>query len=218
MPFRRIVGAAMAGAFLLAGCGGQDQPTSPPAGGSTSSAESPGSTATGSTVSVTSEAGYLWTIAAVGAPQAAPQVVYALPPEDIKDAPPGEEYVTLAISATNAATDRPEPLEDLVGIDLTSPLTLTVPAAAESQFDQTNLCDQNFGLPSGQCLLITNVASVTPDPEGSLGDTQVGPGDSVTLILVAGPGASSITLGDLAAFFRYPISGDPATEVPAAGS
>jgi hypothetical protein len=167
-------------------------------------------------VTVTSEAGYVWAISAVGPPQAATQVVYALPPGDTKDAPPGEEYVTLAISATNAAGDRPEPLQDLVAIDLGSPLTLAAPAADEDQFDQSNLCDQNFGLPSGQCLLITNVASVTPEPEGSLGDTQVAPGDSVTLLLVTGPGASSVTLADLAAFFRYPISGDPATEVPPA--
>jgi hypothetical protein len=167
-------------------------------------------------VTVTSEAGYVWTIAAVGTPQAAVQVAYALPPEDTKDAPPGEEYVTLAISATNAAGDRPEPLEDLVAIDLSSPLTLTSPTADEGQFDQSDLCDQNFGLPTGQCLLITNVASVTPEPEGSLGDTQVGPGESVTLLLVAGPGASSIPLGDLAAFFRYPISGDAATQIPSA--
>jgi len=37
---------------------------------------------------------------------------------------------------------------------------------------------------------------------------------ALSVIVFGGP----ITLGDLAAFFRYPISGDPATEVPAAGT
>jgi hypothetical protein len=147
-----------------------------------------------------------------GPPEAKSQVVVDYG-ATTHDAPPGEEFVTVTLDVTNP-TDRSEPLP----IDPSccfSVFHIGVPLSISADFNALDINgDCNIALADGVCDVFTEVDSV--DPSHQFESTpEIPPGGTVTLVLsTLDEVPSTVSLGSVELFFTYPVSGDPANQIP----
>jgi hypothetical protein len=201
-------------ALLLTGCGGSSvgstagttyttdstgTATASAGGGPTADGDtSPPAASTGTAVDMTSDNGFTYRMSAMPFVTAT-SVHFDEPSIGTKDAPPGQDFVTVTVTVANTTTDRPEPLGEAKGF------VLAVPKALRSQIDPKTSglecpadygLKPDYGLSADTCTLSTLVASVVPEPE--IGDAQLAPGATVTMLVsIEQPVASSLTLDGL---------------------
>jgi hypothetical protein len=191
-------------ALALSACGGGVSPgpqgvspspvgpsapgTSTSAGPSGATASAASATATVAAADVTANDGFKYHILVTSAPTAVTQVKVnrGLDP---RDAPPGQEFVTLNVEVTNL-TDREEPLEDLYfANDWSSKMIFGIPMADSAAFgfhpdsSSGDLCEFQR-VTAGVCSLGGALQSVSPAPsDRSSPQIAPGPDSKVTLLL-----------------------------------
>jgi hypothetical protein len=206
----RAIFACMFVAALF-GCHSSTSPNATPTPGETNSTSGEGSQ-DASAVTATDDQGFSYELKVVSPPQAQPSVTVDYG-SLTHNAPPGKEFVTVALEVTNT-TDREEPLP----IDpscCSSVFHIGVPIGQAADFDALDINDDcNIALANDVCDVFTEVDSVDP-PHQFEQTPQIPAGGTVKLVLsTLNEVPSTVALGSIELFFTHPISGDPAVEIP----